>query len=249
MKKHKKLLITLSVVLGVFLLLVGAAALYFGHYYHADLPDGTMRSDDVVRVVSTDDYIAFLPTVSGDNGLIFYQGAKVDEKAYAPLLRQLAERGIVTVLVKMPWNFAIFDVDAAVNILEDFQEYSVNWYVGGHSLGGSMAAECVSDNPRLFKGVILLAAYSTADLRHTAVLSVYGDRDQVLNMEKYRKNKANLPDAFTEVVIEGGNHANFGHYGKQSGDGRATISREQQIAETVDTVCDFLIAEQETESR
>ncbi len=239
--KKKKILIPIAVVLGVLFLLGAVFGFYFGSYYKATLPAGTLQSSDKIRVLQTDDYIAFEPTDGYEDGLIFYQGAKVDEKAYAPMLRQIAEQGILCFLVKMPLNFALFDTDAAEDIIDDFEGNSIDWYVGGHSLGGSMAALCAGENPFLFKGVILFASYATKDLSHLDVLSVYGTQDEVLNMEKYEENKSNLPKHFAEVPIEGGNHANFGYYGDQKGDGKANISREEQIAFTVNAVCTFIL--------
>ena len=58
---------------------------------------------------------------------------------YAPLLHDLAEDGILCVLVKMPCNLAVLDMNAADGIPECFPEVT-DWYIGGHSLGGAMAA-------------------------------------------------------------------------------------------------------------
>ncbi len=237
----KKILIPVAIFLGLIILILGAGGIYFGNYYKADLLTGAMSSTDQVNVVEDDEYIAFLPTGEYESGLIFYQGAKVDEKAYAPLLKQIAERGIVCVLVKMPLNFALFNADAAEDIVDDFEGKGISWYVGGHSLGGSMAAACANDNPMLFKGVILFASYSTAKISQLAVLSIYGSNDKILNMEKYEENKKNLPTHFAEVIIEGGNHANFGYYGAQTGDGEASISREEQILRAVNAVVHFIL--------
>ncbi len=238
----KKKLLVPTVIVGVLLVLAAAFGLYFGIDYEAkNLPEGVFQSNEQITVLQKEDYIAFEPKAGYESGLIFYQGAKVEERAYAPLLRRIAEGGVLCVLVKMPLNFAIFDVNAAEEIVDDFAELTIDWYVGGHSLGGSMAAACASENPHIFEGVILFASYSTERLASFDVLSVYGEKDEVLNMEKYEKNKAKLPDDFVEVKIEGGNHANFGYYGKQKGDGEATLSREAQISVTAEAVVAFIV--------
>ena len=108
-----------------------------------------------------------------------------------------------------------------------------NWYMAGHSLGGAIAASFVSRHTEEFKGLILLAAYSTHDISKSGlkVLSIYGSNDEVLNLDKYQKNKKNLPavgDGLTEIIIDGGNHAQFANYGAQEGDGTAEISSEAQ---------------------
>ena len=117
-----------------------------------------------------------------------------------------------------------------------------NWYMAGHSLGGSMAASYISSHEEEFKGLILLAAYSTADLKETGlrVLSLYGSEDGVLKMDSYEKYRDNLPEDFTEIVIPGGCHAYFGSYGPQKGDGTPQISNEEQIRFTADAIGDFI---------
>ena len=118
-----------------------------------------------------------------------------------------------------------------------------DWYIGGHSLGGSMAAAYLEENAPDYKGLLLLGSYSTADLSESdlEVLSVYGSEDKVLNAEKYVEYKPNLPTDFSEIVIDGGCHAYFGMYGEQEGDGTPTITNVKQIEETVDTVVKFIV--------
>ena len=157
--------------------------------------------------------------------------------AYIPLMQACAEEGILCVLVEMPFNLAVFDVNAADGIQKDYPEIE-EWYIGGHSLGGSMAASYLADNADDYEGLILLGSYSTADLSDTdfAVLSVFGSEDKVMNCEKYEDNKSNLPSDFTEFVIDGGCHAYFGMYGAQTGDGTPTITNEEQIRLTVENI-------------
>jgi hypothetical protein len=117
-----------------------------------------------------------------------------------------------------------------------------NWYIGGHSLGGSMAASYISNNAEDYEGIILLGSYSTADISSIDldILSIYGSEDGVLNREKYNECRINLPADFTEFVIKGGNHAGFGMYGKQDGDGKANITNEEQIAITAKAIAEFV---------
>ena len=132
-------------------------------------------------------------------------------------------------------------MNGADGIREMYPEIT-EWYIGGHSLGGSMAATYLSDNTEDFRGLVLLGAYSTADISDAdmKVLSVYGSEDKVLNKEKYNEYKPNLPENFTEVVIDGGCHAYFGMYGEQEGDGVATISNQEQIEKTADSISGFI---------
>ncbi len=105
-----------------------------------------------------------------------------------------------------------------------------------------MAASYISSHEEDFKGLILLAAYSTADLKETGlrVLSLYGSEDGVLKMDSYEKYRDNLPEDFTEIMIPGGCHAYFGSYGPQKGDGTPQISNEEQIRFTADAIGDFI---------
>lgn len=169
-------------------------------------------------------------------GLVFYPGARVSCEAYAPLLERLSEQGVLCVLVDMPLNMAFFDTGAAETVPGQFPEVE-RWYLAGHSLGGAMAAEFLGsgDNAEGWAGLVLLASYSTADLSGTGLdaLVVVGDRDGVVSREKLAECAGNLPEGAREETVEGGNHAGFGCYGPQSGDGEAAISPEEQQAQTV----------------
>ena len=122
-------------------------------------------------------------------------------------------------------------------IQEQFPEIG-RWYIGGHSLGGAMAASYATSHAGELDGLVLLAAYSTQNLSNSglAVLSVYGSEDGVLDMEKYEQYRSNLPADTVEVVIDGGCHAGFGRYGAQDGDGTPTISSNEQIARTAEEI-------------
>lgn len=155
-----------------------------------------------------------------------------------PILDELAESGVCCVLVKMPYHLAILDSEAAGRVMVDLPDV-VQWYLGGHSLGGTMAAGYAAEHESEFAGRILLAAYPTEELENLPVLSIYGSEDCVLNHEKYKES---IPYAknLTEHVIAGGNHAGFGNYGAQDGDGCAEISEEEQWQESVDYILNFM---------
>ncbi|MBO5326952.1 MAG: alpha/beta hydrolase [Clostridia bacterium] len=235
--KRKICVITVSVIVALALLL-GACAIYLSDYYRAD--EGAIAAfapeDNISVFVLDNESVVFEPQ-NATAGFIFYPGGKVEHDAYQPLMEALARKGILCVLVKMPFNLAVFDVNAAEGVREQFPEIK-NWYIGGHSLGGSMAASYLTDHASEFKGLILLGSYSTADLSDTdlSVVSIYGSEDKVLNREKYDENRSNLPDDFTEIVIEGGCHAYFGMYGAQDGDGTPTIANHEQISLTAEHI-------------
>lgn len=244
--KHKKLIITLSVVVGVIVALFAAFTVYVNIYYHA--------SDEAksAAVEQTEYYtienlkggdVAFVPE-HPSAGLIFYPGGKVEYTAYAPLMNEFAKNGVLCILVKMPFNLAVFDSNAASKIKSNYPNINT-WYIGGHSLGGSMAAAHVSKHTSEYDGLLLLAAYSTKDISDTGlnVVSVYGSNDGVLNMSKYEKYKSNLPADCHELVIDGGCHAYFGNYGEQNGDGMPTITRIEQQQATVNFALSVMEAE------
>lgn len=170
-------------------------------------------------------------------GLIFYPGGLVDHRAYAPLMQALCERGVLCLLLDMPLDLAVLDMNAADGLQEMHPETDT-WLIGGHSLGGAMAASYVQKHADDYEGLVLLGAYSTADLSDTnlSVLSVYGSEDGVLNREKYEACLAHYPQDFTQIVIDGGCHAYFGDYGAQKGDGMPAITREAQIEIAADAI-------------
>ncbi|MBQ8619541.1 MAG: alpha/beta hydrolase [Clostridia bacterium] len=170
-------------------------------------------------------------------GLIFYPGGLVDHRAYAPLMQALCDRGVLCLLVQMPLDLAVLDMNAADGLQEMHPEADC-WLIGGHSLGGAMAASYAGEHADVCDGLVLLGAYSTTDLSGTelSVLSVYGSEDGVLNREKYDECLKHYPQDFEEIVIEGGCHAYFGDYGVQKGDGVPMITREAQIEITADAI-------------
>jgi len=186
---------------------------------------------------------AYLPMGEIKAGFVFYPGGKVDCEAYAPLLMECASRGILCVVVEMPFNLAVFGINKGAEIIEQFPKVE-SWYIGGHSLGGSMAASCAANHSDLFDGVVLLASYSTVDITNLRVLSIYGTNDEVMETRNYEKYENNLPDIFsgnfTERVISGGNHSYFGMYGSQKGDGEATVTNVEQIKFAADEIVKFI---------
>ncbi len=234
--KHKKLIITLSVIAAVILAVIIGAAIYLNDYYRAGDSALSILKDGAegIMIDKSGDNIIFKPD-DPKAGLIFYPGGKVEYSAYTPLMTEFAKKEILCVLVKMPFNLAVLDINAADGITEQFPEVS-EWYIGGHSLGGAMASSYLESHTEEFAGLMLLGAYSTADFSDTdlRVVTLYGSEDKVLNLEKYENAKINLPEDFSELIIDGGCHSYFGDYGSQEKDGSPTISREQQMEITAD---------------
>lgn len=214
---------------------------------HAPMAEASaaLQSDDRVGV-TTDPWLVFRPLGEGPAvGLIIYPGGRVDPRAYAPAARALAQEGYLIVIVPMPLNLAVVAPGRAADVIAAFPETD-RWAVGGHSLGGAMAARFAFRNPAAVQGLVLWAAYPAAadDLseRALAVTSIYGTLDGLATEDEIAASSPLLPAGTRWVAIEGGNHAQFGWYGPQRGDGTATISREEQQAQIVDATRHILAA-------
>lgn len=179
-----------------------------------------------------------------DAGVVIYPGALVDYKAYASLAKKLSQKGVTVVIAKFPCNYAFLDINACDDIIQAIPEVN-QWFLAGHSLGGSMASYYISRRIDNIDGFILLASFSTKDLSNIDIpcLSIYGSKDAVLNRSQYEACRDNFPKNLTEYVINGGCHAYFGDYGRQNGDGEPTITLEEQENQTVDQIIDWIIKE------
>lgn len=212
--------------------------LYVSDYYKAGAYAISCLESNDVSVSQMDDFIVFEPLETKIvAGLIFYPGGKVENTAYSPLMYELSKRGVKCYLLKMPFNLAVFDIDAADGIRNSDTEIE-KWYIAGHSLGGACASIYAKDNYEKYDGLILLGAYSNKDLSDSNlnVLAMYGSNDQVINRDNYDKYRINLPADYKEVVINGGCHAFFGDYGFQKNDGTPVIDVKEQISETAECI-------------
>jgi len=188
---------------------------------------------DLVQEVAADSavhtswsYGDVVMTPTGDStgtGLVFLAGAKVDPLAYADKLSGLVEAGTTVVIVRPVLNFAIFEFrpfSAFTALAPDVTD----WFVGGHSLGGVKACQYASDDA--VSGLILFGSYCAGDIADLGkpVLSISASNDGLSTPAKIEASKADLPADTEFVVIEGANHAQFGDYGVQPGDGTSTVS-------------------------
>lgn len=158
----------------------------------------------------------------------------MQDTAYLPLLMKLSEKGITCVLVKMPFNLAVFGIHAADDVYGMLPDIE-NWYIGGHSLGGAMAGAYAEKNAGRLSGLILLAAYPAGSPDIPAI-AVYGSEDLILD-------RSAISGDIEEIVIQGANHAGFGYYGEQKGDGTAFLTREEQQLRAAEAVLGFINAD------
>lgn len=218
-------LLALIVFLGI------AFYAYVNDYRHADetatelLNSASIRQEGNLTILTPD------ADSNTGMGFIFYPGGKVEETAYLPLLDRLREGGVTVVLVKVPLRLAVFDINAADKVYDAVPGIT-RWFIGGHSLGGAMASSYVAGNEDKLSGLILLGAYPVND-SPISTLCIYGSEDIMLD-------KTKLEGVANVLRIEGGNHAQFGNYGLQEGDGTATMSREGQQAIAAETMLAFI---------
>lgn len=235
---RKRIVLVLS--FAVLILIIGGAAIWLCDFYPADDSVGTYLTEAKDVSVTEIDNGLLLDGSGSCNALIFYPGAKVEYTAYVPLMMKLAQNGVDVFLVRMPCNLAVLGKNKAESIINSY--CYEHWYLGGHSLGGAMAsdyvADCLKNGKKSPDGLILLAAYPNKSLANAAigVLTIYGSEDKVLNRKKLQSGWSLLPASAQEIIIEGGNHAQFGCYGAQKGDGVPLISQEKQWEQTVSCV-------------
>ena len=206
--------------------------------------EAALQSSATVQV-ETEPWYTFTPTGEVKNtGLILYPGGRVDPRSYAPTAHAIAEAGYPVVLVPMPLNLAVFGAGKAADVIAANPQVT-RWVIGGHSLGGAMAANFIAKNPEAMDGLAFWAAYpaSSDDLSGfdtLAVSSISATNDGLATPDKIDASRPLLPTSTKWLPIQGGNHAQFGWYGPQPGDGQATISREEQQVQVVEATLALL---------
>lgn len=238
-KFKKNIKIVLSIISVIFLL--GVINWIGTSYKPGQLAIDSLVTDDKIEV-TVDENITFTPKGKEvTKGFILYPGAKVDAKAYAPLCKKIASNGYKVIIVDMPLNFAMLSPNKAEKIIKENDDIK-SWVIGGHSLGGVVAAKFAA-NDKNVDGVVFLASYpSNDDLKQLGkdVVSIWGSKDGVLNFANLIKSKDKLPEDTTYIEIEGANHSQFGDYGKQKGDHDALISEEKQLEITSNSIIELL---------
>jgi len=240
--KSKKRLILL-ILLAAVVVAVAGFSYYVSDYYHADSRAiDALYTTNGYTVINNSDSITFTPTNNkSTTGIIFYPGAKVQPEAYSVMASKLAQNGYTTIIVKMPFNLAIFGVDKADDVINHHSDINT-WVIGGHSLGGVFASDYALKHQNKIKGVIYLASYPNNNASNATfkALSIRGSLDGLATQDQIDKNLDKFPKNTTFITISGGNHYNFGDYGVQSGDNNSTITREEQQNQTVNYIIEFI---------
>jgi len=227
------------IIIGVLGMLVWAK---FGTYPAKVVALSALESTDRVTITQ-DKWIVFTPVQETDTGLIFYPGGLVEPTAYAPVLHQIAESGVLVIITPMPLNLAIFNTGAA-NAVIDAYPFISTWILAGHSLGGASAAIFAENYPGRIDAIALWDSYpaDSADLSDNAisVISIFGTTNNFPNTDNFNDKKHLLPEDTIFIAIEGANHAQFGDYGPQKGDVVASMSLAEQHEQVADIMLDFI---------
>ncbi|MCU0661394.1 MAG: alpha/beta hydrolase [Myxococcota bacterium] len=204
-------------------------------------PDDCSNDTCMLGLYEEKGWFTFTPVdVTPTIGLIFWPGGNVDARSYAVVTRTIADAGVLVVLPLLPPN-----IEAQAQDIMDANAGIASWYFGGHSMGGATAQQLAFTNPEMVSGGLVLFAAPGSDAADLSavnvdVLEVTATLDGLNPPTEFEETKIYLPPDTTYVAIEGGNHAQFGHYGEQNGDDVPTISREEQQAQAVAAALAFM---------
>lgn len=220
--------------------------------------EAILRSNGSVAVHEAPTHLSFMPTESVKNtGLLFYPGAMVDPHAYAPLAQALAQQGTPVIIVKLPWRLALLPDQETAVFAQTLHLMAANpdithWVLGGHSRGGALATRFAHTYAQQINGLALIGTSHPKEGKwdlsgyDLPVIKVYATNDGLASVAEVEANRIYLPPTTQMIAIQGGNHAQFGWYGTQLGDGQATIDRATQQGLLLDALLQILAYEAET---
>jgi len=236
-----------KILIGLAIILVGTLSwgISWATYARPPLQEAldALESDELVEV-SLEPWLVFDPTGGEElTGLIFYPGGRIDPRGYSNMMREIAEAGYLVVVPSMPINMAIFDSNAAEEIIEHFSGVE-NWVIAGHSVGGTSAAIFTSNNPDMIDGLAIWASYpaNSADLSQMdlPVTMIYGELDEGVDKPVIDEKKVLLPADTVYLEIPGGDHHQFGTYLVDAGVDKSTTPRATQQELIVQGTLDLL---------
>jgi Alpha/beta hydrolase family len=238
MRRARWRIIVAVPVLVLSFLLVAALA-YARPFVATPTATAALRSEKGVRFADRLGWYELIPVredaageaIRPTTGFVFVPGARVDSRAYAHVLRPLAQAGYLVAVLKEPFGFPLLDSDHGRKVLDLHPEIA-HWVVGGHSLGGTVAASLADDDDRV-EGLVLYASYPGDPIirNDLKVVSISGTADGLATPEDIEASKGKLPPNTSFTVINGATHSSFGDYGEQPGDGPPTIERSAAQAE------------------
>jgi len=237
------------------LVLLIAVSAFFGLRWATSarppLPEAleAMESDDLVAV-SDRPWLTFSPIpVTSETGFVFYPGGRIDPRGYAPLMRAIASSGVLVVVPEMPINMAPFRPNVADEIIAAYPDIH-HWVIGGHSVGGTMAAQYTDSHRDAIAGLAIWASYpaDNADLADAGipVVLIYGSHDPRVD-DGIARRRHLLPADTRYVRIDGGDHHQFGSYAIKPQEHHATIDRAAQQEQTIEETLSLIKATSERE--
>ena len=242
MKISRKWIIT---IISIILIAVLIGWLQWATFARTPLPEAiaALQSDQLV-MVTQEPSITFLPLNSSpQTGFIFYPGGRIDPRGYALLMRKIAEAGYLVIVPEMPFNMAPFASNIAEEIIAVHPEID-QWVIGGHSVGGTMAAQFTKGHPEDISGLAIWASYpaDNADLSDLdiPVISIYGSQEIRVNDKSVSERQHLLPEGTRYIRIEGGDHHQFGSYEINPEDHLATTSRASQHQQIISATLELL---------
>jgi predicted esterase len=209
-----------------------------------------LEGDDLVTVTDRP-WLTFSPiAVTPETGFIFYPGGRIRPRGYAPLMKAIASAGVLVVVPEMPINMAPFRPNVADEIMAAYPEIR-HWVIGGHSVGGTMAAQYANAHRDAISGLAIWASYpaDNADLADAGipVALIYGSHDPRVNDASVAGRQHLLPAQTRYVRIEGGDHHQFGSYEIKPQEHHATIDRAAQQEKIIEQTLSLIEAASETD--
>jgi hypothetical protein len=249
MNMHKNKIIKFGLLGFILLVAITILGLFIwsgtGTYHAGPIAQASLESTQNV-MVTLDKFITFEPADQAEVGLIFYPGGLVEPTAYTPVLRMIAEEGVLVVITPMPLNLAILNPNDAAGVITDYP-YISRWIITGHSLGGASASIFVDNHPEKIDAIAFWDSYppDSSDLSDIGIpaLSIYGTTDGFPNTKNFDDKRYLLPTEAIFIPIEGANHAQFGDYGPQKGDVVATINMKEQHEIVAEIMLDLIFKE------
>jgi pimeloyl-ACP methyl ester carboxylesterase len=236
----------------VLLVAVSGLGVRWATFARPPLPEAVeaLEDDDFVAVAYRP-WLTFSPVpVTPETGFVFYPGGRIDPRGYAPLMRDIASTGVLVIVPKMPINMAPFRPNVASKIIAAHPEIR-HWVIGGHSVGGTMAAQYTNRHRDAISGLAIWASYpaGNADLADAdiPVALVYGSHDPRVNDDSVAQRRHLLPADTHYVRIEGGDHHQFGSYEIKPQEDHAIIDRSAQQKQIIEQTLVVLEAASETD--
>ncbi|MCP4539520.1 MAG: alpha/beta hydrolase [Chloroflexi bacterium] len=241
-------------VVAVFVVIIGGSlwGIRWATFTRQPLPEAVraLESDEWVEITN-EPWLIFSPAqVTPNTGFIFYPGGRIDPRGYAPVLKAIASKGYLVVAPEMPINMAPFRPNIADEIIANYPDIG-RWVIGGHSVGGTMAVQYTNTHREIIDGLVIWASYpaNNADLADfdLPVTLIYGSRDPRVNDSSVAKCQHLLPQDTVYIRIDGGDHHQFGSYEIDSENHHATIGRDLQHEQIVQSTLDLIKVISDTE--